>query len=209
MLKDFWLASCFVTAILATGCNDDAPGLIAKQETNLDAGQQIAYVEELKHVNVVTRFSHTSRGFVEAPANFLDSVDAEPIQLPNLIRVNFTDNSVIGHADFEAPVRCLLLEINEENRNYGVYGLWKQKADLEMPLPTHESTITWDGVSSEAALIRVISEIGLSQERSREIVDDHKDYWFAPGLRAFLVTKVPVNESLLPTIYYFEKVSND
>ena len=113
---------------------------------------------------------------------------------------------MVGHADLKKVVRCLLVEMNNGKQSYGIYGLWKEKATLKMPLPSDKASIFWEGVSAEEALIRVITELGLSTERARKIVDDHKDLWFGSGLRAFLLTDEPINESNLPTIYHFEKV---
>lgn len=209
-MKTCQLVLCFV-AFLAMGCNKSKLDQSEISEHHHSPKKPVAYLEELEDVNVVSVFSHSINGFVEGPANFTDAVDVKPIQPPSLLRnellrIDFKDKSVVGHADFEKRVRCLLVEVDEENQYYGIYGLWKQKATLQMPLPSDEASISWEGVSCETALIRVFTELGLSTERARKIVDDHKDLWFGSGLRAFLLTNEPISESNLPTIYYFEKV---
>lgn len=195
------------------GCNKSKQVQSETMEHRRSRKNPIAYLEELEDVNVVSVFSHSVNGFVEGPAIFTDAVDAKPIQPPSLLRndllrIDFKDKSVVGHADLKNVARCLLVKVDGGEQSYGIYGLWKAKATLEMPLPSDEASISWEAVSCEAALIRVITELGLSTERARKIVDDHKDLWFGSGLRAFLLTDEPINESNLPTIYHFEKVSD-
>lgn len=164
--------------------------LFAQESADLSGDiptRQTAYVIEFGDLQVITRYRDRFDKPVFAPRNASVHTTSRLAKLPETVWIKFQSNGIEGYADLERPVRCLLVQNENEETAYGVYGLWKDKRNLLMPLPIDDESVSWEGVSAEDALNRLLVGRGVSEQQSREIVSDFGEQWFDAGLRAILI----------------------
>ena len=77
-----------------------------------------------------------------------------------------------------------------------------------MPLPTSDESIALPDTTAEQAIARSIKQMGFSKKRSDQIVARFRDHWSAPGFRALIFSEIPVGNDRLPTIHWYEHVSD-
>ena len=206
-MKTLVPALSLIFTLACSACNDLASrssDIGGPKGTEYVPTVSTAYVTDLGDLNVVTKFRDRKNNPLEAPSTYSQSGIARLDDFASSIRVDFGDDDVTGHGDLNQPVYCLLIDVRREKTYYGMYALSGLKMNLVMPLPTSESTIRPEDTTAAESLVNLITSLGLSSERSNEIVNDQGEVWFRLGLRAFLFTKIPVFENGKPTVLCFE-----
>ncbi len=154
---------------------------------------RISYIEHSDNLSIETRYVKR----LERPAGSSIPLHAD-------MSIEFFADQVIGRADVPHRVRCLLLEVDDTTAAYGVYGLWKEKSELQMPLPSSEQSVTWEDLSSAAALSKLLTSAGVSAAETNLILAERSDIWFQPGLRAILLHRNDDKTKPLVQITIFE-----
>ena len=167
-----------------------------------------AYISEHDDLNVVTRFRDRNNSPRFAPSEFERAGFSRIASLTNSIRVEFSENHFVCHGDPDEPVYCLLLDVRPEKTYYGIYAMWGKKSNMEMPLPTHESSIASGDTPASEVLVGSISSIGFSSNRALEIFNEHCSWWMSPGLRALIFTEISMLKNGKPTILCIEYLAS-
>ena len=165
---------------------------------------ETALVEVVSGVQIVTRYRDRSNNPSINPDIETDGRTSTIEKRAETIWVRFEPGFVHGHADLDKPVRCLLFENKNGELAYGVYGLWKDKSDLEMPLPSDDASVVWDGVSGRDALVRLLKDAGLSKEQVVAIQNRHFERWLGGGLRAIMLHGSELNGKPNITVTVYE-----
>lgn len=91
----------------------------------------------------------------------------------------------------ERPVRFLTFERDAEREAYGVYALHDAKARMEVCTPLDGDPIKWVDVDAPRALVRLLSQAGVSADEAHVLVETQHGKWFADGLRVLLIVSGP------------------
>lgn len=179
-------------AMLVTSALESAL-LFASAAVQEIPSDRTAYIEQSDNLSIETRFVKR----LEQP------VDSSP-PLHADLSIEFFADQVIGRADVPYRVRCLLIEGDDTTVAYGVYGLWKEKSELQMPLPSSEQSVIWEDLSAAAALSKLLTSVGVSAAETKVIFAERSDNWFRPDLRAILLHRNDDKTKPLVQITIFE-----
>ncbi len=169
----------------------------------LPATKELAYVEELDSIQILTRFRDRNGNSHRAPVAARLLSKTKEAQVPERFWVEFDTDTVIGHGDLEKQVRCMLIRVKGKQASYGVYGLRDDKSKLRMQYPGHRLSVIWDNVSAGAAIERTLIGVGIPKKRAKEILADHEEEWLAPGDRAIMAYQAaPENRNKIVLAIY-------
>jgi hypothetical protein len=97
----------------------------------------------------------------------------------------------------EDAIPYIVFQNRDGKCDYGVYGAWREKNNMEVPLPGPAS-IRWDGVDHVEGLEKLLLMQGLEIAETKAMIKTWKNDWFEPGLRVFWIVPQKSVDAFLP-----------